>query len=497
MKKMLWLLWLMIALPMSAQEATETPFSLPPYVYQPVADLVFPQEVYFEVTLDLPVSQVEQAILTIETETLPPVLVRFPQDVPFFFAQEYVVIAYEWQLPLTVLPLFSTIRYRWDFITATDSGTLAGEIVYQDERLKWERIEHLDGKLRFAFPQGGLFNSEFLLEQLTPLYLLLAEQSGVSPVISYLFYPPEVVIGCDRDADGALIVRYDRREKVQQTVPCDTLRLNRALSESGYTVLQVETLTQWLEATLNELPLLFYGERWQNAPIPAWFISGWTQFYRPSGINRVFETRETLRIQRAFSLSEMATVPTDLTRLRIWENQARGMVLFLLETYGVPRMLEFARSLGTVPFDDALNELTNNSTQGLVPAWQAWMYTYSAELAYSYTPFLVTTATPTVTPTVTPTATQTKTPTVTPTATPTVDASSTPRPTRTPVPPTPTVTPIPADSFSVRATSVPMPIEMTPSPLTGLTPTQTLIIGIGIVVIALIIVFGLAWARRP
>ncbi len=472
-----------------AQEATPT---LDSTIYASVADVVFPMQTYGELVIDLPASEVARVTLTINAPNNAPVVINFPGDEPFFFAKEYVEVRYVWQIPpQTPPPLFSEIVLQWQIVTTRDREIFQEEsVMYTDKRVNWQTIELEDTSISLTVPDDWRVGRT-LESQILPLYTRLREHTGNAPRLNLLVYPSNVPVGCDVDAEGKPVVVFTRKLEVQ-TIACDVATAQRSIRNGGYETLAVPNETFFFDALQDALIQGAYAPVWQNSNVSAWLQTGMRRFYKPFGVSTLFDLRQTLRLQRAFTLSEMLQ-PAPEGKELLWGNQAHSMVLFLADTFGVPTLIDLARGDAEESFESRFLALSGASTEGLVVAWQAWLYNIRAEQTYGYNVFALTTLTPTVTPSTTPTRLRA---TALPTATPTTEATVTPTLTRTPRPPTPTITPLPAESFSLRPTAIPNAPTTNNSNTGGLGEAQAIILAVGMVLMAIVGAAGLYLTRK-
>jgi hypothetical protein len=484
MKRLWWLLWAVVGVPMSM---AQTP-TLDPLIYGVSASLAFPQEIYFDLTLDLPVGEVARVVLTITPPVGAPTVVNFPADEPFAFAGEYVDVRTVWRVPNNT-PFAGEIAYTWEIVTVRDRQiSHRGTLAYAPPTTPSQTRTLDAGRISARMIGYTAREADALMSRVASLDELLRAHTGASPRFTWLIVNPQETFGCVPNADGARVALLQRGRE-QLAIPCEANRIDNALNAlEGTRITLSPSDALGVDSLLRELVLAFYAPIWQAGTLPAWFKEAVLAFYRPLGAGTLYDARQALRVNRPYTLAELERIAQEDVKPTAWRHQVYSMGLFVADSYGVPAFLALAQT--TRPLDEAYRALADGTLESWLATWQSWLYTAQAERAYGYSPLMVTT--PTATATTTPTATR-RPPTAEPTATATIAATPSRTPSRTPRPPTATVTPLPAEGFIVRPTLVPTtqggnaPVSET---------LQAMIIGVGMVLMAVIAVLGVVLTRR-
>jgi hypothetical protein len=477
--------------PTAAPSATQPPFNV-----ETKAEIAFPYQVFFQANIKLNITQIAGVSLVIETINNTRVEIDYPEE-PFLFASDEVIATYVWDIPRdNPLPLFRPLRYTWRITTT--SGQTVSEVKtldFTDERVTWQTITAMDDALTLVAPQAVTRGVGSLQVELTETLKLLQQKTGQVPQVRLLIYDDTIPMGCSLSEGGELVYQAYNREGVRTEKLCDPAQAEAIYQESDFTVLQLGTDRNMIESLMGPLVREGYAPLWAGKTVPLWFSVGLEQFYqRQPNREALFISREAMRGDTPFTLAQMNSEPT-LDNTIVWTAQAYGMVLYLASRIGVENVFALARDIAEAEsFEVAYQARVGSAPDGLVGAWQTWVFKREAENAYLYTPYLATTPTPTLT--VTPTDTDIPpTETLTPTAT--RDLSPTPRLTITRRPPTPTITPLPASSFNLRPTAIPpTPIDNSPIAIASRGNNPIIIIGGVVLAILLVILISLITGPR-
>lgn len=477
-----WLVGLSLTGSIRVSALTATPSATPAFALVTSADVAFPNAILFELSIALPIEQVERVSLTLGAETLVPLQIEFPARQAFAFADEYVVARYDWRIQ-DPPPFLSRVDYTWQVFSAQGIYEVAGSLTYVDERLDWQTLGAPEDAIRFIAPAILSERLRFLRPILQQAYALLETHTRQAPRFLFSVYPRGVPFACETDEQDAPITRYTVGAEIV-SLPCDLGLAELSLRKLGWTATLNESQINRPQPALQQIFAGFYAPLWTGQAVPAWFQVGLERFYSPVSESGALEySRQFLRNQRPLSLEQMQEAQIDD---EVWRAQAYGMVLLMADKAGVPAIFELARRLESASFTEQYASIMGESLDLLIPSWQTWVYTRRAEQVYGYTPYLDLTATPSATP-------LPPTPSATPSATPELEPSPTTtprlRPTRTPIPPTDTATPLPPESFVVRMTPVPNALSETGGALNDRTVISGLAIGLAIVALAALVGF--------
>jgi hypothetical protein len=408
-------------------------------------------------------------------------------------AEPYSELAYIWEFPRTAPPrLFQDVNFQWRLVSHQDQvAQIEDTIVFTDERALWAQDE--DSRLSLTAPVDGV-NPSRLRRDLMPVYELLSYNVGRVQSFNLILYDQNLSsTGCVRNAEGEL-VSVGPVSGVE--VACDPEMAEALFSASGYHVIDLSAANGALPSIVAHLTDSFYDPTWGNKNVPQWFRVGLQQFYSP--VPKTFLLPLILtaaRNDRLFSLNEMSALPN--REVDMWRAQSYGMVIYIADRFGVPALFDLANEIGSAEsFEAAYRSVVGQPLDALFVNWERWIFTEDAAAAFGYTPYQANTATPTATSsptpfpaTDTPTATLTATLTVTPTVTGVL--SPTPLPTRTLTPTeepaTPSVTPRPPGSLN---TPTPAPAQLTTQVDTTLRNAA-----IGAIIVLLVMIIGLVYAR--
>jgi hypothetical protein len=452
--KVLTLLLLALCLPtiVGAQDSTEEPFSreaITNWTNEPL----FPVAVRFTLSTIFAPEDIRDLTLTVEqpgrfSETM----ALDPSDAAAA-SDPFSQLAYVWTVPDDEPPLaFRDVEFAWRFVGG--DGEVYGvrdRFFFADSRTAWAVSQPNGDPLRLIAPAEGV-NLSRVRRDVSPVLDLL--RRDFSPRYAILLYADSALLACPVDAEGAILPLLARDGSEFE---CDPALLARIYADSAVTLLRLndDTSAEALDMLISFFIDEAFADSWDAAEVPAWFRSGFKQFFTPSfKADRLPPVLEAARQRNLLSLDQLAAAP--LVDDPLWRGQSYSLVLYLASQLGVDGLFNFGRALGNAEsFEAAYAQVVGQPLSALPRTWERWLFTREAELAYAYIPYGAETPTPTLTPTetLTPSRTPVPTDTLTPTRTPT------PIPTRTPTL-IPTVTPRPPGSLIV-ATPV---LSPTPSP---------------------------------
>lgn len=469
-----------LATPAMGQEVEPTPQPEQGFILNWVKEVIFPAGIRFSVTLSRALSDVASATLIIQPEGRAAVTVELNLDETVIVSEPFTELAYVWPIPQNDPPrLFSEIEISWQVISTRDEvAQITDTFMFTDTRSAWVQDEAIGDGIRLTMP-GRAASGDTELEpestaevvadtdtflgqlrrNLIPVYDLLTENTGTQPNFNVLLYtsPP----GCAQNADGESVAIGLLSET---EVPCNSAIVTAIFGVSGYTVVESASgaLGDVQAALLKHLVRGFYEPLWAGKNVPAWFLEGLTQLYSP-----VLKTEFAPQLVASARTGSLLTL-AELSRIEdaVGQRQSYGMVLYIASQVGLDGVFKLASDIASAEsFDAAYQAAMGQTVDGLLPAFEGWIFTDAAISAFGFTPYQAPTSTPTATSTATAsrTPTPTNTPTITPTPTVTGVLSATPFPTltpsRTPTAAPATQTPRPAGSLN---TPVPTPI---PPPL--------------------------------
>ncbi len=418
------------------------------------AEILFPQAIRFIVSLTVAPQAVASASLTIMPPNAQPITVSLdPKSSIVTYSAATVTLGYVWKIPVEhAPPLFSIINYQWS-VKTTDgkvSTYNGGSVVFADPRVDWMRYpypqEHLDLTVPTSF-------SPFI-GALRQTHALIAKNTGFTFDEKLLVSPIDP--GCTPSPDDP--TKNIVTGELGLVVTCDPGIEQAAMT--GYRVLALPPNADPEDFLTGVWVQEAYAPLWDQKSLPVWFIDGLAQFYNPERKDGLLlPVQQAARSGTLYNLDQMND-NTLLPATALWRAQSYGMVLYIVHQIGVQGLFDLAR-VPAADFDTAYRQVMNAPTSALIPAWQQWIFTASAQGDYGITPYQPPTSTPTITPTFTSTATLTPTATLLPSITPL--PSSTPPGVRTYTPP-PTVTSSP--------TPTQQPPSVTPRP-PGSLPTPT------------------------
>jgi hypothetical protein len=448
--------------------ATPTPTPVvPEFIYAWSEELIYPQGIWFILTVERPVDQIDSLTLNILPEGRQSrSIVLDPVEIASLAAQTFTNLEYIWQIPADdPLPFLGLVEYNWVVaVSPGGSAVVPGVIRYEDPEIEWLRDDDPNGMLSLIYPAGQL-NPDGVRADVRSVYELLAANLGSRPEFAFTLYNSAFPIDpCQPNQDGVPVAIAPLR-RVEAT--CDPALSEAVFTSIGFTPLNTSTVRgpELTQALIRHMINEFYAPVWEGRDVPAWFRSGLATFYAPGSKSGMVEiARAAARTNRLYAQHEMNT--PDETNLSLWQAQSYGMVLYIANQIGVPGLFQLANTAGDgEAFAASYEAATGRPLAALIPAWRNWVFSGAAaagaglELYAGPTPPPTPTLTntpfpPTSTPTATHTPTDTPTPTVTGFHTATPLPSLTPVPTRTPAPPT--ITPRPA-GFVDPPTPVPPP----------------------------------------
>lgn len=432
-----------------AQEAAEAA-SAEGFAFKWSAEPIFPMGMHFFITVLRPADQLQSAVLLIEAPGLPLQTVAVSVRTPFRASETYTDLAYDWPFPPDLtLPLGSEIAYEWRVLATNGEQARARDLtVFADTRLNWARSDDPLGQIHLTVPDDA--SAGALRTVLRPVYTLLAEQTGVSPVFDVIVYPSNVPAdGCAASEDGLQAIA----PVSGAALPCERSRAAAVFRASGQEAVQAQDGSGGMVAAVVERFVdRFYEPLWTNSDVPAWFRTGLVDFLTPGMKGRYLGPLQ--HAARAGGL-DAPPDPTASVNRGLWREQSYAAVLYIADRIGLSGLFRLAHSAGPeMPFAEAFARSMRQPLDALWPAVRRWVLTPQGERAFAYVPYQGDTPTPTAsaTPTITrtPTATYTATLTLTPSMTGVLATTYAPSrtPTRTPTPGPPTVTPRPPGSLN-------------------------------------------------
>lgn len=286
-----------------------------------------------------------------------------------------------------------------------------------------------------------------IAEDVLPVFTLLNESLGTVEPLNLAVYLPPLEPFCDevKDEDGnvEILVLSER-----QNYPCSEQAMLDLYARTGIKVVQLNSTSfaDVRDELAGAIAILQFEDQWGPAEIPAWFYSGFAQYFsingRPDALpiaQQASQRGDLLNIQ-ALNLR-----PSE-EQQELWEAQAFLLTLYLADQFGADAPQQIAAQITPDnDFETVLRSQYEVSSAGLYAAWAIWLDSSRAVEVAAYHPYLENTATPTPIPSITPTRTPsiTPSPTLTPSATPLFRPTNPPIPTRARPSATPTITPTP------------------------------------------------------
>jgi hypothetical protein len=468
---------LIVLLPGSlfAQDATDTPQPEQAYILSWSQEIIFPQAIRFSLILARPLAEIDAAVLTIQPEGKASRNNTLNLEETAIKQEPYTELAYIWNIPAIDPPeLFTEVEFNWRIVgNDGEIARITDRFMFTDERSAWlPDLEIADGFLltlpvtKTAEKPDGDYSETALAKlasNLADVYALLNTYLLDVPLFKLIVYNDKLMPGCTTNAENETVAIGPLSNT---EVPCDS-DLAGAIFAAGEYALVTSASSNFtsVEATVVEyITLAAYAAHWSGKSVPEWFQYGLVKLYSPaSKAGEGVPLLNAARTNSLFSLDDMATLPSGSVNLDLWQAQSYGMALYIASQVGVDGLLKLANNLRDMPsFADAYRAATGRSLEALLPDFSRWIFTDSAQSAFTLTLYQPPTPLPTGTrtPTATPTPTFTSTPTITPSPTVTGVLSNTPRPTltpsRTPTQKPPTFTPRPPGSLD---TPTPAPAQ--------------------------------------
>ena len=458
MKKFLTTLFIIIYLPILVLSQEAEPL-VADDLYGYSARVNFPQEIEFELSAKRIDSAISSLSLTITTRGADPIRISIEPEIAGL-TEAGTLFRYRWDIPKDAPPpLFSQVRYTWNIVT-TDGlpFTITDDLSFVDQRVTWVQANDLQSQVNI-FHAINQLDADEIRGGIRATYDLLFPNASDRTIYTLLVYPETVNIGCNLNDEDEPIIRVRGSDGFEE-IPCDLSLANRIYTQAGYLVFQQTSVSDLQQAIINLLVEEYYDKKWNDVPVPEWFLKGMQQFYDPRTKRAALNlSQQKSRSDELLTLLDLETQPTDEVKRALWDAQSIGLILYISDSIGVESLFDLADSVGEYEtFADAYEDHVGQPLDVLMLSWRDWLFRSSSQQDYDYNPYMSVTSTPTATATSTNTPTATFTPSKTPNVTPTT------RPSITPIPPPPTITPLPAQSFSVQSTDVPLP---TPTPVTS------------------------------
>jgi hypothetical protein len=460
-------------------------------IFSADVEVIFPAGVRFTTIILRNPTQVAALALTIERDDQPPITFDIDPEDALVEEEPNPLFAYFWALDDSDAPaLFEEIRYRWTVRSVFDEvNTASGVFQFTDARLLWQTRDDTGQRFGITLPRG--INLTTLGRSMDAVYNLLTTNTGEHPALNIVLYDVDgSPYGCVPNADGDPIATGPFSG--EEVVCNDPSLAEQIFAASGYEVVtaRLDDFANIQAALTAHFVARFYAPLWQPRHPAAWFISGLSDLYSPPQEGDLLPLLTTAARNRTLlSLSELDAT-TDTPR-SLWRAQATGLLLYIVDTFGIETVYRLARELPNyVSFADAYAALTERPAAALIPAFSDWVLTDRSAAAFGSSLYGVPTATAQASATFTPfPATRTPRPAPSATPLPTITLTPSPRPTITP---TASVTPRPPGSLD---TATPIPTQ-TNQPLidTG-SRTSTLAVFVIIVAVLVIIYAGLGRQR--
>jgi hypothetical protein len=471
MKQLLWVMLLglvwFIAIPLHAQETIR--------IASDTVHIDLPDTITFQLVAESD-HLLEQAVLVYGTNGLTCQPGGSRQPVTFERANQ-IDIAWTWELKRSrALPPGAEVWWQWEITDAAGNRLLTAqqESVLLDTTHNWRSLSR-DGVTVYWY-EGNASFAEFVLQEAIESLDRLVEEIGVPRL------------------EAVQLWVYDSPAAVRAAVVnVPEWTGGVAFPEYGVTVIATAPgQTEWTQRIIrHELAHLVVDARVFNCRgirLPTWLSEGLSRY-----AERTDPSVELQPVRAALANGTLPPLRSLARGFSAYSNaaslsysQSYAVVAFLIEAYGPERMdLLLATMQAGQPIEAALMTVYGFDTAGLDVAWRnaegypatptsaadalalAATPTQVATLALGGVPVAQTTATPTAVPTLIPTADPTATPTR---PTPLAETAV------SPTPHAPTATPV-ADP---------------PAPETAVTPRPWLFAGLGLVVLAaLILMYGM------
>lgn len=463
------------------------------HIYDNHAEIVFPAVIRFFVGVDVPLSQIDTATLTIhQASGLQITLAINPEQHLIETRDDSTDLVYDWDITGDSGPApFEPLNYQWQIDTEDDDVSVAAnEILFEDTAFSpWNSAGDPPLILFWHNPDlaGGAIRDDVL-----PAYELISRRTARSPLLRYVIYDPRVTLCHTEDIPDSEETRPVVFADDGKSFPCAIDQYIQVYANGEMTFLQRPNLgyAELQDFLVQTMVREAYTRLWAETSVPDWLLAGLTGLYQLRPTYAALQLVQTAaRTDSLLTLSEMATRPADdvtfQTRV-LWESQSYLLALYLADTYGATAPFDLARDLGenNAEFDSAFQTLVGDA---FWDEWTRWLFTEAADKAINWTPYLPNTPTPTSTSTSTPippSLTPSPTRTATPTATSTYLGDQQPtavvqqRVTVT-VAKSPTNTPLPPGSLPT-ASPVPAPTVVTPDDDEEINPALL----IGVIVLA-------------
>ncbi|MBK8021398.1 MAG: hypothetical protein IPK19_08175 [Chloroflexi bacterium] len=426
------------------------------------ADVLFPQAICFAIQLEVTAADVAESELRIEVDGQADRIFDVdPRTAAMVFEEPEARLRTLWIFSAEDAPeLNDTITYRWD-IRLTDGRTaqVDGAITFEDPRESWVEVQGPAERFLIVMPRRYARSGI----DFSALYDLFRANTSAEPAVQWWIYPPALEPGCQRIAqDNGADRLVATTANVDQTIDCDAEAL-RWVSQ-GWSVVQVPA-EETLDVFVGKLMIdAFYGAGWEGKQVPDWFREALGRLYSSTTQSVLLtEARSAARQGRLLPLEAMAETQETPT----WQAQSYGLLAWLIDRIGVLGIFRLANVVaGASDFATAFEQVTGQSLEGLIPAYEQWIFSREAEVAFGVSPFQAPTPAPTATNTPTETRSPTPVSTDSPSATPTAEIVPTrttaPTATRLPsaTPLAPSATPRPPGSLQ---TPTPVPVPREPS----------------------------------
>ena len=461
----LWLITVLLLFSMPGLAQDETPTPTAPPLPEPVVTFdthfLYPAALHVNLSMELPVSQIEIAVLVIEpgTNAQTSIVIDLEEDITI--GDPFTVFDFVWLIPPENPPEFlSIVDYQMQIVLENGRNIiLDDEFIFADPEIDWQRDDDPEGRFDFLYPADTV-DVPRLRDDLNDAYGLLADNTGRTVDFRLALFDDEHPLDPCGDAPAettTLVSDINGRE-----VECPGGIVSEAVENLGYELFEVGSLRSGTTATITQALIeRFYAPLWRNGDVPVWVQAGITEFYLYGSSANVEFARTLVRNQNSYSLDELNN-PNDDNRQQA---QAYTMLLYVADQAGLDAVYTLAR--GSVEegetFEETYARVVGQPLEALIPSWRNWIFRQSALDAASINVYAGPTASPTPSATATPfppspTFTPTNTPTATPTPTVTGVLSATPLPSLTPsftpVPNTASPTPRSAMAAFAEATTL-------------------------------------------
>jgi hypothetical protein len=487
-------------------QATPTPDT--GYIFGYRYEIVFPAAIRFVVGMNASLDQIETVSLTVRQQSgLDLTFVVDPQRNLLESAGVVTQLLYVWDLSTGPVPVpFEPLDYLWQVETKDGQVSKAADefLFVDDGRGPWQVAGDPPLIVHWLNPHlaGPTIRNEVM-----GVYGLLNRYTGQLPSFQFVVYDPNTPM-CQQvrspETNQLMSVVTSREDDSQY--PCSADAFQQVYARAGLIFVQRPTFgfSELEDLLIAHLVRRTYTALWQNAVVPAWFVSGLASMYRLHPSMAALEiARDAARTESLLPLSElMSAAPDDATfqARALWEAESYLLTLYLADRYGAKAPFDLALNVRSQGFEGALRSLTGGEQDSLWNDWTGWLFTAAAERAVAWTPYDATTATPTSTPTITPIP-PTRTPSVTPTPTftPTSTFLGDQRRSLTPPPVTPTRLSSPTNT-PLPPGSLPTAQPYASSEKSGRRGYSALLTA-GVIVVAagavlLVVVAAMTWRRR-